>query len=181
MEITVPRGYNISKLEKGILKEIDKVRMGFHLPAFRYCPLLEMAAKVHTGQMVIYDFFDHTNPRNKQLERLMDRISFVQKQTKSNFPYRCFGENLADYCLYNSFLFVAIPFAHKRSIQKVFWKKEEELATGMVAGWMNSPGHRKNILNPDFKFIGQNVLVRNKKISNDEWAPYSIVTHNFGG
>lgn len=32
-------------------------------------------------------------------------------------------------------------------------------AEAVVAGWMNSPGHRANILNPEFKEIGVGVLL----------------------
>jgi len=37
---------------------------------------------------------------------------------------------------------------------KVIWKNEEEIAKETVTSWMSSPGHRKNILTPEFDETG---------------------------
>ena len=39
------------------------------------------------------------------------------------------------------------------------WHTEESLANEIVEGWMNSPGHRKNILTPDFEKLGVGVSI----------------------
>jgi uncharacterized protein YkwD len=36
----------------------------------------------------------------------------------------------------------------------VYHDTEEELAKGIVTQWMNSPGHRENILTPDWQREG---------------------------
>lgn len=52
------------------------------------------------------------------------------------------------------------------------WSSPEELVERVVNGWLNSPGHRKNIMNPAFNFGGMGLVAVND---------YLIFTHNFIG
>ncbi len=52
------------------------------------------------------------------------------------------------------------------------WATPEEIAQKVVEGWLNSPGHRKNIMNPAFNFGGMGIVAVND---------YLIFTHNFVG
>lgn len=52
------------------------------------------------------------------------------------------------------------------------WATPEELVEKVVKGWLNSPGHRKNIMNPGFNLGGMGVVAVND---------YLIFTHNFIG
>ena len=50
------------------------------------------------------------------------------------------------------------------------WRTITEVGGRAVAGWMNSPGHRKNILNAEFSVGGIGIAVVND---------YVIITQNF--
>ena len=52
------------------------------------------------------------------------------------------------------------------------WWSEKELAEMAVDGWMNSPGHRENILRKEFTLGGVGIATVND---------YIIITHNFAG
>lgn len=52
------------------------------------------------------------------------------------------------------------------------WKTPEELVEKVVNGWLNSEGHRKNIMNAGFNFGGVGIV---------EVNDYLIFTHNFIG
>ena len=52
------------------------------------------------------------------------------------------------------------------------WKTADELAKSVVDGWMNSEGHRRNILTPAFNFGGVGVVEVNNHI---------ILVHKFVG
>jgi uncharacterized protein YkwD len=43
-------------------------------------------------------------------------------------------------------------------------------AQATMDGWMNSPGHRANILKPEYKYIGVGVVYGQKNGSSDGWA-----------
>ncbi len=42
---------------------------------------------------------------------------------------------------------------------------------GVVRGWMNSPGHRRNILDPDFTLIGIGYASKGRKFVQDFGGP----------
>ncbi|MBI3632113.1 MAG: peptidoglycan-binding protein [Candidatus Vogelbacteria bacterium] len=52
------------------------------------------------------------------------------------------------------------------------WRTEKELAEMTVDGWMNSPGHRDNILRPEYSTAAIGIAIVND---------YIIITHDFLG
>lgn len=50
------------------------------------------------------------------------------------------------------------------------WSSGDEIARKVVDGWMNSPGHRRNILEPEYTHGGIGIAAVND---------YLIITHNF--
>lgn len=59
-----------------------------------------------------------------------------------------------------------------------YYKDSEHMALALVAGWMYSPGHRKNIMDPDAKSIGVGIYIHRSTKWN---SPYEVVwaTQNF--
>jgi uncharacterized protein YkwD len=86
---------------------------------------LEKAAASHSEEMARLNYFDHTSPTpGRETPDVRIRLA-GSNATKT-------GENLA--------MFSNFP--------------EPELAERAVTGWMNSPGHRRNLLDPSFTHIG---------------------------
>lgn len=56
------------------------------------------------------------------------------------------------------------PFDRMKKAGILYWMAGENIAAGqyspeaVIESWMNSAGHRKNILNPDFKSLGVGVV-----------------------
>ena len=40
----------------------------------------------------------------------------------------------------------------------------QHLAQVIMSGWMNSPGHRKNILSPEYTHLGIGVITNNQEV-----------------
>ena len=74
--------------------------------------------------------------------------------------------------------FVRTPKAHRDTAKWVLIytnmarRRHKELAFKLVDGWMKSPGHRANMLNGRYRYIGVGVREQDSYI----WA-----TQNFGG
>ena len=59
------------------------------------------------------------------------------------------------------------------------WRNEQEMGYTMVDSWMKSPGHRKNILTPGFKWIGAGTV---KGLYNNNKSYYGCQVFNgYGG
>ncbi len=142
-------------LHAAIFYETNRVRQNYNLPEFHYSRRLELVAIDHSRDMVEFNFFSHTSPV-KGKETMAKRLQRVGIRN-------CYmGENLA----YTS----GIANEHGRSLftpeqNGGYFSYEYKgdpipnhtyvsLAQSVVQQWMNSPGHRANILNSNYTFLG---------------------------
>lgn len=145
---------NTKKLTAAIFHETNVRRVRHGLRPVAYHGTLEVAAQLHADLMVRDNFFSHYHPKNKRFRSPVDRNRAVG--VKNPFP----AENIA----------VAIGFPY-RSKQSVYHRGNGRysltprgpiipphtyvgLARSVLTQWMNSPGHRRNILNPKAVSLG---------------------------
>lgn len=101
-----------------VLRLTNQYRQQNGLASLSYDDQLAMAARSHSKNMALQDFFDHTD---------RDGLSPFQRISATGYRWSIAGENIA--AGYSS-------------------------AAAVVQGWINSPGHRANILNPNYTEIG---------------------------
>ena len=123
-------------------------RRSHNLTDFIYYKKLERAAQDHSKSMVTQNFYSHKGVINAKIT-MKERLKFIKSGYKA--------ENIYDF-------FKKDP---------TYWS----LAKGLVDGWMNSPGHRKNILNPKLNYLGCGSFFYN----NEKWPEYFWIksTQNF--
>lgn len=142
--------FNYRLLDAALYFRTNEERIKYNLPVFYFSVALEKAALGHSIDMVQYNFYAHNSPVPGK-EDMGDRIKWV------GIDYRTCAENI-----YNFF-----------DEDPTYWS----LASKLVEGWMSSSGHRSNILNPNFKFLGCGAWPYN----NPEWPTYQWFksTQNF--
>jgi len=123
------------KIAKLIFQSTNKIRSQRGVSTLFWDHVLAEVAFRHSRDMCLNNFFDHINLRG---EDCMDRVlNFTKKK------YFLVGENIfkvdTNYDLIRSF----------GDLRKV--------VDNLMKGWMDSPGHRKNILCSDFRFLGVGV------------------------
>ena len=134
-----------------IFFETCRQRVLHKFKPFKHSPALEKAALGHSIDMVKHNFLSHTSVvRGKQ--NLSQRLALVGIQE----GYR--GENIAFTfgIIYNE---TPIPrpkngvFRYRNG--KII-ERHTYLSLGkeLLKGWMNSPPHRRNILRPNFTYLG---------------------------
>jgi uncharacterized protein YkwD len=122
-------------------------RRSYGKPALRNSGTLARVATRYSRQMVDDNFFDHVSPGGSNLTSRVRKTNYL-KSARS----WALGENLA-------------------------WGTGERATPRQtVEGWMNSPGHKTNILNGKFRDIGIGVA-RGTPRSGSNGATY---TTNFG-
>ena len=104
--------------ESEVLDRVNDERAAEGLGPLRYDASLTAAARDHSQDMGLNDYFDHTS---------QDGRSPGNRITAAGYSWNTYGENIA--------AGYATPAA-------------------VVSGWMNSPGHRANILNSNFCDLG---------------------------
>jgi uncharacterized protein YkwD len=116
--------------EQAIVEQVNAERAALGLSPVVVDPRLREAARVHSRDMAELNFFSHDSPV-KGRSGFTDRI---REQGLSKFGAA--GENIA--------------MAHYGPSQR---------AAGFMDLWMNSEGHRANILTEEYNFIGVGVYV----------------------
>ena len=121
----MPTADNVELVRAAVLCLHNQIRQQHNLPLLKDNTKLRKAAAGHSGDMVDEGYFDHTTP---------DGSSFVDRIIGSGYVKRndawTLGENLA-------------------------WGTGDlSTANGVMQAWMNSSGHKANILKRSYKELG---------------------------
>ncbi len=166
LEASVPRDETISEEEAAALQEelrgqieyvmdnspglastihdlINQERKQEGLKPLQWDQSLAKIAFDHSKDMAERDYFDHVSPEG---EDFADRYAehHYQKETHVGDTVYVGGENL-------SLTNVVRSYAYDPETNEVHdyeYNDLDELARSTVQGWMDSPGHRENILTP---------------------------------
>jgi uncharacterized protein YkwD len=125
-----PDGTNDDRIRAAILCLHNEIRAERGLPALRANTRLQDAAEGHTRNMVSRRFFDHTTPSG---------VTMVDRILRAHYTTRDEGWSLGE---------------------NIAWATGT-MATprGIVKMWMQSPGHRANILKRAYREIGVGVVM----------------------
>ncbi len=114
-------------VEWAIVERINAIRAERGLASLSYDPRLQAAAVKHSVEMYEMKYFSHTSP-------VSEHAQFATRITLDGIAdFGVAGENL------------------------VMGPDARDLAERFVDIWMDSPGHRANILGRDFRFTGVGV------------------------
>jgi uncharacterized protein YkwD len=131
---------SISALEQRIHESINAERVRNRLPGLELDEDLSRIARAHSLDMATRDFFDHVTPEGKTPSDRGDAGGFPCRRDLPDGSYAIgLAENLFQNNLYDRVMFVD----GKPSFA---WNSLEHIAATTVQGWMDSRGHRRNIL-----------------------------------
>jgi uncharacterized protein YkwD len=142
-------------LHAAIFYETNRQRVKNGRDSFSHSPALEKAAQAHSMDMVKYNFDSHTSPV-KGKETVVKRLELV------GITNAAIGENIA-YTFgieYEAGRSVYTPpqnggyFSYEYRGEPIENHTYLGLAKSAVRMWMNSKGHRANILDANYKYLG---------------------------
>lgn len=99
---------------------------------------LREIARYHSEDMAQRGYFSHTDPEGNNFADRYDRFNYTCRVPTDGNTYYTGGENIA-YTYYETNV-------RLDSGEIVHYDTESELARGIVNQWMNSTGHRENLL-----------------------------------
>jgi uncharacterized protein YkwD len=175
---------NIHLLNAAIFYCTNYERYKLNIPVCKFHEKLLEMSMLHSTQMNRYNFFSHENPYNSRYRTLQNRLESVYDNAFKGFW--SYGENIADYPLIKAderFVIKRIMDVERYfSVggRKILPCSYYEFAKTVVNGWMHSEGHRRNILNPEFMYLGCGCVAYERKETNHTMR-YFKVTQNFGG
>jgi uncharacterized protein YkwD len=145
----VPSSTNLARIAAATLCLINQERTAAHLVALRPNAALDTAASQHSADMVAKNYFDHVSPSGSTPQSRMTAVGYLK-------PNRAWtiGENIA---------------AATGS---------QSTPASIVTLWMNSSGHRANILNPKFRDSGIGATASAPRVVGA--GPGGTYTQDFG-
>ncbi len=144
-----------SLIEAGVFFLTNSYRISKKIAPLIYQEDLSDAAYLHSEQMQIHHFFDHTNRKNKTLATLDKRVEYVGYN-----DYSFLAENI-----FLGYIDVKKPGTYK------------ELCEFIVRNFVESEGHKQNLLSKQSKELGCGIYF-NKVSNNGFW--YFYFTQDFG-
>lgn len=133
-------GINVTKIERLIEQKVNEERAERNLPHLRTAPQLVAVARNHSNDMNERNYVSHHTPDG---ESPQDRIEAADIDCMV-------GENLAQ-------SWFERPV--RQDGETVTLYTEEAVARNLVRRWMDSSGHRANIVNEAYDYHGVGVVV----------------------
>ncbi|MFZ5448540.1 MAG: CAP domain-containing protein [Thermodesulfobacteriota bacterium] len=131
------RIHYLKEVERKVFQLTNEVRQNHHLmPLSRDTALIDIA-RAHNDDMLNRNFFSHVSPDGKSVQ---ERVAPAYARTLSRA-----GENIWSGHGYD-------------------YSDSNLMARVIVDSWMSSPGHRANILNPEYNYVGVGVSAMGKEI-----------------
>jgi uncharacterized protein YkwD len=148
-----PRQVNTTFLEERVhdLVNVERNRNG--LISLDMDLRLSVIARNHSQDMAANSYFAHVNLQGQSPTDRGDAAGYTCRKDYGSYYTFGIAENLFQNNLYDSVTYMnGDPISYD-------WNSIEEIAGTSVEGWMESPGHRKNILTSTFDREGIGVAV----------------------
>ncbi|MGG7076802.1 CAP domain-containing protein [Clostridium sardiniense] len=124
----------MAQVEQKIFEKVNAERSKAGVPTLSYNKTMEKYARMKSQDMGDRGYFDHKDPQGNLI---------TAKMKNDGVSYKAWGENIA--------------YIGGES-------DANALADQFMTNWMNSPGHRQNILSKDFTGIGVGVYKSGDKV-----------------
>ncbi len=140
-----------SELGKKIHALINRERVKRNLSRLEWNGALSKIAGRHSRDMGRRNYFSHRSPEGYGFSDRYRKSGYSCSVTVEDTIYAG-AENIYQNNLYDRVVFV-------NGKARYDWNSAQKIAETTVDGWMDSPGHRKNILSPYWKTEGIGVFI----------------------
>jgi uncharacterized protein YkwD len=142
----------IPDLERRVHELINKERMKQKAVALRLDDELSEIARAHSADMVKRKFFSHVNPDGRNATERGKRAGYICQKVYARYFTNGIAENIYQGNLYSRIRITG-------NVRSYDWYSAEEIAQEAVEGWMDSAGHRKNILEKTYDRTGIGIAI----------------------
>ncbi len=148
---------NPRHLEARVHQLVNQERKRRGLRSLQKSPRIKEVARKHSQEMARSNFFSHVNLNGEGPIQRGNRAGILCKRRLSTGVFRTgIAENLFQNHLYSAIIYSG---SGKHLRKRYQWNTLEQIAQTTVKGWLNSPGHRKNMLHPSYTHAGVGVSI----------------------
>jgi len=142
----------ISDLEQRVHVLVNKERAGRKLAGLRFDDKLARIARTHSQDMARRNFFDHVNPDGQDPTARGEAAGYTCEKVSGDLVTVGLAENIFQGNLYSRVRTVGTQKSYE-------WNSADEIAAESLTGWMNSPGHRRNIVETTYIKTGIGIAI----------------------
>ena len=142
---------SVARLEKALHDLVNRERRAQGLEPLARDATLAVVARNHSDDMAKRNYFSHQSPEGEGFGARYARARY-KCALRVGDTLHLGAENLAQGNLYASVTTV-------NGVQTFDWNSEAQIAGAAVAGWMDSPGHRVNLLARQWRHEGIGVAI----------------------
>jgi uncharacterized protein YkwD len=157
--------FDAQQIEYLVHELTNQERLNHGLSQLEFDSEIAQVARGHSSDMAEREYFAHETPEGLTPTDRAEQKGYSCQKMVGLLIYSGLAENIFQGHLFDSY------YTINGEITSYEWNTEEEIAKITVDGWMNSPGHRENILTEIFDREGIGV-----KITEDHKV---YVTQNF--
>lgn len=132
-----PSELNGTRIEYLVHEEINEERVERNRSKLAFDTELRPVARYHSADMAERNYFAHVGPEGETLGDRYAMFNYRCRVPTGGFQYATGGENI---------LYTYYDAPVRMDDRSVRYDTPEELAQGIVNGWMNSTSHRENLL-----------------------------------
>ncbi|WP_049971850.1 CAP domain-containing protein [Haladaptatus cibarius] len=143
-------GFDRSEVERYVHQFVNEERTERGLNAISFDTELRDIARGHSEDMATRNYFSHTSPEGENFADRYEQAGYICQASTGDGSYLTGGENIAQ-------TWYDTPI--NSGDETVRYTTERELARGIVDQWMNSQGHRENILTDSWQNEGIGIYV----------------------
>lgn len=129
---------NRTQIERLVHEEINNRRRAHDLRPIQFDVQLREIARYHSRDMAKNEYFAHDSPSGETMSDRYEKHGYDCRVDTSGNRYVTGAENIAMTYAFESIL--------QDNGDTAYYSSEKEIAVGLTNQWMNSTGHRENIL-----------------------------------
>ena len=145
--------FDAKQIEYYVHEFTNQERVNHGLSQLVFDPEIIQIARGHSSDMAEREYFAHETPEGLSPSDRADQNGYSCQKIVGLIIYSGIAENIFQGYLFDSY------YTINGEITSYEWNTEEEIAEITVEGWMNSPGHRENILTKVFDREGIGVEI----------------------
>lgn len=145
--VSTPTHFDLDELEQSVHNLINQERKSAQLNPLAWNEPLASLAQAHSVDMLENGYFAHNSLDGKTPTDRANEAGFECSVFSEGRQRTGIGENILTASTYHS---IEVTELNGVETSRYNWKTQDELADEIVTTWMNSRGHRLNILRSDY-------------------------------
>ena len=160
---------SVELIEKAVFSLTNELRKTLRVSELREIEEISVIARVHSRDMRVRGFFSHDNPDGDTPTDRARKAGFSGLiKSPDGKPRHGLSENIGRVGRYSS---IQQSKRNQKVVgRRIKWQSEVLLGRQIVKGFLDSPAHKKNLLDPTKAFIGVGIHV---------YREHVFVTQNF--